>query len=233
MNRSSHEIEKKLIQSIIEGDYSAGNELPPERELAENFQVSRPTIRETLQRLGQSGWLTLRKGRAPLVNDYLKQGNAKTIVHFVQHYETIPNEFVHYFLDFRIALTPQYVKKALALNHPKVVAILSKVDELPDDAEAYTQFDWELQLKLAELSENPLFLWTLNSFQDAYIPIAREYFTHDYCRQASCQYYEQLLSIALNGDAKQGELLTKRVMEQSYNLWKSLSSNKRRKENET
>ena len=38
----------KLLQLIDSGDYPVGGRLPPERELAERFSVSRPTIREAI-----------------------------------------------------------------------------------------------------------------------------------------------------------------------------------------
>ena len=39
----------ELIEaSINAGDYPAGSRLPPERELASKFNVSRPTIREAI-----------------------------------------------------------------------------------------------------------------------------------------------------------------------------------------
>ena len=48
--------EKRLYQTVLEklrqlidsGEYPAGGRLPPERELAERFNVSRPTIREAI-----------------------------------------------------------------------------------------------------------------------------------------------------------------------------------------
>ena len=39
---------KKLQQLIDSGEYPAGGRLPPERELAERFDVSRPTVREAI-----------------------------------------------------------------------------------------------------------------------------------------------------------------------------------------
>ncbi len=39
---------KQLQQLIDSGDYPVGGRLPPERELAERFHVSRPTIREAI-----------------------------------------------------------------------------------------------------------------------------------------------------------------------------------------
>ena len=39
---------KKLQQLIDSGEYPPGGRLPPERELAERFEVSRPTVREAI-----------------------------------------------------------------------------------------------------------------------------------------------------------------------------------------
>ena len=46
--RLYHSVLKKLQQMIDSGDYPVGGRLPPERELAERFDVSRPTIREAI-----------------------------------------------------------------------------------------------------------------------------------------------------------------------------------------
>ncbi len=39
-------IEQELERLIVEGTLSPGQQLPPERELAKQFEVSRPSIRE-------------------------------------------------------------------------------------------------------------------------------------------------------------------------------------------
>ena len=41
-------IVEKIEAQIDAGRYPPGSRLPPERELAENFDVSRPTIREAI-----------------------------------------------------------------------------------------------------------------------------------------------------------------------------------------
>ncbi len=45
------EIIKQIQKVIIDGNLKAGDKLPPERELARNFQVGRTTIREALKAL--------------------------------------------------------------------------------------------------------------------------------------------------------------------------------------
>lgn len=46
--RLYQEVLEKMLGLIDSGEYPAGGRLPPERELAERFKVSRPTIREAI-----------------------------------------------------------------------------------------------------------------------------------------------------------------------------------------
>jgi len=46
--RLYQEVLGKMLELIDSGEYPVGGRLPPERELAERFQVSRPTIREAI-----------------------------------------------------------------------------------------------------------------------------------------------------------------------------------------
>ncbi len=54
----------RLAQAIRLGMVSAGEQLPPERELAERLQVSRVTLRDAIGALRAGGYLETRRGRA-------------------------------------------------------------------------------------------------------------------------------------------------------------------------
>jgi DNA-binding FadR family transcriptional regulator len=54
----------RLAQTIRLGMLGAGDQLPPERELAERLQVSRVTLREAIAALRDAGFLETRRGRA-------------------------------------------------------------------------------------------------------------------------------------------------------------------------
>lgn len=60
--RISGEVAEQLKQSILVGHFKAGDRLPSERDLAEQFQVSRVAIREALRALENSGFITTRQG---------------------------------------------------------------------------------------------------------------------------------------------------------------------------
>ena len=66
----------ELESMILEGSLQPGQKLPPERELAIQFQVSRPSLREAIQRLEARGLLYRRQGGGTYVQNALSKGIA-------------------------------------------------------------------------------------------------------------------------------------------------------------
>ena len=218
--RSSDLVESQLIQSILDGEYSPEGTLPPERELASRLGVGRPTLREAIQRLQRDGWVTIKKGQPTIVNNYWKKGNLNTLVNIVQNKDKIPEDFIIYLLELRVVLTPSYVRDAVNRYPAKVVSLLSNIDSLENTSHQYAAFDWELQKKLAELSNNPIYLLILNSFDDIYLKMADKYFSiYDY-RISSLSFYQKLLSAAMKTDDVLAENVTLEAMKKSIELWK-------------
>src|SRR5690606_14565010 len=53
----------RLLQTIRLGIVHPGEALPPERDLAARFSVSRDTVREAIRSLSDAGYLVARRGR--------------------------------------------------------------------------------------------------------------------------------------------------------------------------
>jgi len=60
--RVSEEVLSQLKESILLGKFKSGEKLPSERELTEEFQVSRGVIREAIRILEITGFVVLRQG---------------------------------------------------------------------------------------------------------------------------------------------------------------------------
>lgn len=60
--RLYEQIAHKLAKAIAEGEYEVGQRLPSERELAQSFRVSRPTVREAIIALELDGLVEVRVG---------------------------------------------------------------------------------------------------------------------------------------------------------------------------
>ena len=60
----------QLLGEVVDGELAAGDSLPSERRLAEVLGVSRPAVREALQRLSQAGVVEVRHGGNTTVRDF-------------------------------------------------------------------------------------------------------------------------------------------------------------------
>lgn len=66
----------QLESMIIEGSLRPGEKLLPERELAKKFNVSRPSLREAIQKLETKGLVTRRQGGGTFVSKKILAGFA-------------------------------------------------------------------------------------------------------------------------------------------------------------
>ncbi|MCL2344804.1 MAG: GntR family transcriptional regulator [Desulfobulbus sp.] len=69
--RLSDAIASSLEQRILDGSLKPGDRLPPERELAVEFGVSRPSLREAIQKLASKGMVKSRQGGGTTITDRL------------------------------------------------------------------------------------------------------------------------------------------------------------------
>lgn len=75
----SVQIAEQIRRSIMSGEFAPGDRLPPERELAEMFGVSRPSVREALKVLGSSGLVEVLQGGGTTVKSLMEQGSGNTL----------------------------------------------------------------------------------------------------------------------------------------------------------
>jgi DNA-binding FadR family transcriptional regulator len=60
----------QLLGEVVDGELAAGDSLPSERRLAEVLGVSRPAVREALQRLSHARVVEVRHGGSTTVRDF-------------------------------------------------------------------------------------------------------------------------------------------------------------------
>ncbi len=61
-NRLSDQIANQLEEMIADGTLKPGERLPGERQLAERLEISRPSLREAIQKLASKGLINTRQG---------------------------------------------------------------------------------------------------------------------------------------------------------------------------
>src|SRR5438045_5906772 len=66
-SRLYEQIVQQVEESIQKGDLKTGDQLPPERELAQQFGVSRTAVREAVKALREKGFVEAYPGRGTFI----------------------------------------------------------------------------------------------------------------------------------------------------------------------
>ncbi|MBP8237937.1 MAG: GntR family transcriptional regulator, partial [Pseudomonas sp.] len=82
--RLSDDIVIQLEALILEGSLKTGERLPAERALAERFGVSRPSLREAIQKLVAKGLLVSRQGGGNYVAEGLGATFSDPLLHLLE-----------------------------------------------------------------------------------------------------------------------------------------------------
>ncbi len=210
--------EQALLSAILDGSYPPGATLPAERELSVQLGVTRPTLRETLQRLERDGWLTIQQGKPTRVNDFWRQGGLNVLSALVRS-GRVPADFITNLLEVRLAMAPAYTRQAVINRAPMVLQCLEEAPALADAPAAYASFDWRLHHTLTVASTNPIYTLILNGFSGFYEQIAAVYFASPPHRHASQMFYAALQSAAQQSDPDSAEQITRQAMQESIRLW--------------
>jgi GntR family transcriptional repressor for pyruvate dehydrogenase complex len=101
--RLADAVARALEKRILEGSLKPGDRLPAERELALELGVSRPSLREAIQRLAAKGLLTTRHGGGTVVTDRLEAHFAEPWQQMLEGHPTLQRDL----LEFRQMLESQ------------------------------------------------------------------------------------------------------------------------------
>ncbi|MBM7562755.1 GntR family transcriptional regulator [Fusibacter tunisiensis] len=89
-------VERVLIQAILAGDYTVGNYLPPERELAEEMNVSRPVVHKAMIRLEGKGLVQIIPRQGVRVMDYREFGKLELFEALYEMYKWKIDVSIHH-----------------------------------------------------------------------------------------------------------------------------------------
>ena len=211
--------EQRLLEAILSGHFAVNSFLPGERDLAAQIGVTRPTLREALQRLARDGWLDIQHGKPTRIRDYWQEGTMGVLSILAQMPSQQTPDFVAHLLEIRILLAPVYTRQAMETASSEIAALLAKFEAIEDTSAAFANADWELHHLLTLRAGNPIFRLLLNSFQSLYQVIGEHYFVSAENRKRSRAYYAVLLNCAKKNAYLKAETLTRDVMNESLALW--------------
>lgn len=158
------QIEKLILRGILR----PGERLPPERELAERLNVSRPSLRDAIGALQEAGLLTAKAGAGVYVADVLGSAFAPALVElFARH-----DEAVFDYLSFRRDMEGLAAERAATYGSDTDLAVVQAVFDKMEAAhgkrngDEEAQLDAQFHMAIIEASHNVVMLHMMRSMYE-------------------------------------------------------------------
>lgn len=159
----SEQVFERMQRAIKSGAYSPDERLPTEHELAAEFQVSRPVVREALKRMRDQGFIYSRQGAGSFVRTLgLKKplgfGQMENIADLQRCYE------------FRLTVEPEAAAAAAERYDDDALKAIKDALQLMGDATSRQRHredaDFMFHLAIARASNNQYFATAMEALED-------------------------------------------------------------------
>ena len=165
--RLYEQIVEQIEESIRERRLKPGDQLPAERELAQQFGVSRTAVREAMKTLSEKGLVEAYSGRGTFVTSGKTRSGRHSLDWLANNSHALDARYV---TELREILEPEFTALAATRIEEQQLAMMREAVDLMDhsmrDPEAYIEADLDFHLALAEAAGNPLILALLDSIVD-------------------------------------------------------------------
>ena len=132
-----HRVYNILRERILDHSMSAGEKIPPERELCDTFGVSRITVRHSLQMLQDQGLVERRPGKGTFVR---KAWQKKMPILDMDYEKSLKKEapnIVRQLLTWEQVLPPPEIMEELGLLKSEKCVLIERLDILDDEPLSY------------------------------------------------------------------------------------------------
>ncbi len=157
----------QIQRKILAGELKVGDHLPPERELAEQFQVSRTAVREAVKALSEKGLVQVFPGKGTFITNETSQAVRQSLGILMKIGQAGGTRDL---VEVRYIFEPEIAALAARRASEEHIAALQEaiavMDRTLEDADAYIEADLDFHLALAEASQNLIILTLIDSFVD-------------------------------------------------------------------
>ena len=213
--RFSDQIAELIQKRILKDRLAIGTNLPTEKALAEEFQVSRSVIREALRIIELSGLVNIKKG--PTGGIFVSDVYHRPITRSLGNLITSGDVTVDHLYDARLLIEPHIAMQAARHANPEDIQKLNELIEdsarHSDDAAHLKRNNIKFHLLLANASGNPVLAIMLESAMELLIERAWDFLDLDLERKFLQIHKEIGDAIAQRQAKRAGDLMQTDILE--------------------
>jgi GntR family transcriptional regulator, transcriptional repressor for pyruvate dehydrogenase complex len=220
----SNRVARMLLERVLLGELPPGAELPSERELSEQFGVSRTVVREAIRSLSGKGVIDKRNGRKARIGRVSHSQAVESMQLFIRGRQQVPGGLpyakVH---EVRRMLEMTVVELAATRATPEDVRRLGKMYEqmrvAGDDLARLPQLDVEFHRAIAEMSGNELFVIMLDSIGGVLTEIREQTLGIPGRPASALAYHQAILAAIEQGDPEAARSAMEDHLNESARVW--------------
>lgn len=164
-SRTADEVVHQIEILVLEGILRVGDRLPGERELAKQFSVSRPILREALKILESRGLLNTQHGGGTFVADVIGQVFTRPVMELIARHQKATLDYLEYRREVEGITVEFAARRATEADKALLTRIINamKAAHQKDDFEEEATIDVEFHSAIGECAHNIILLHTLRS----------------------------------------------------------------------
>ena len=169
--RLSDDIVERLEGMILEGTLKAGERLPAERALAEQFGVSRPSLREAIQKLTAKGLLISRQGGGNYVVESLGSTFSDPLLHLLENNADAQRDLLEFRHTLEASCAYYAALRATTVDRERLTQAFEELQDCYSRSDDVSRIeegaaDAKFHLAIAEASHNAVLLHTIRGLFD-------------------------------------------------------------------
>ncbi len=206
-----------MEELILRGNMKAGEKLPPERELAKEFKVSRPVVHEGLLLLETRGLVTLRPRHGVIVNDYRKKGTLDLLLSLIKEKDHdlgpgLTRDLEH----FRIHMEKDIVKlicRRERNNFDELDQLININNKMKSETgeEELAELDFQFHLLLGLACGNALYSLLYNTLKPAHMDLLVQFYQNKDNKMTVFNYHQLLIETLVSKDEEKAICLIEKT----------------------
>jgi GntR family transcriptional repressor for pyruvate dehydrogenase complex len=163
----SAQIAEQIRSSILAGEFAPGDKLPPERELAEMFGVSRPSVREALNILSAAGLVMSYQGGGTVVMSLVETMTGNPLTELIRNQQERALDVIEVRKGMESWTAFYAAQRALPEDIRRMEEIIAGMERNLDGLKPSEDLDANLHIVIARATHNIVWLHLMQSLFDA------------------------------------------------------------------
>jgi len=205
--RSADAVVDQIEELILHGVLRSGDRLPPERDLVEQVDVSRPVLREALKTLEQRGLLTSRQGGGTFVADLIGTVFSEPIVELIGRHPSANEDYLEFRRDVERLAASHAARRATDADKKILSQIIAGMEAAFEagDRDREAELDVEFHQAVGEAAHNLVLLHTLRAcyrlLSSGVFFSQLKLYHHPTARQTLLDQHREIAKAISDGDA--------------------------------